>query len=260
MHNQLTILIAELVGSPDTLLTVGTMDGIDESETLRLDRVGALILGVAQQAGWHAGPQSEDDERDQVAQSHGSSASFVKHRSRASSNRVIGSIGLDESASLTGGGEVIQEDEEENRSGDMDEGVSTVGPSHQVGVVEEPVLDWSLNEDAQSLLNVNKLQSMLSGNINSSLYKGEGCEGSTKLVDLQKEKKESETKPLQKRDVGIEGQWRVCMGPLGSKHHITQMEGECDYQRMSGRRSHLPSRSKPNTRLQRGKETFVADG
>lgn len=65
----------------------------------------------------------------------------------------------------------------------MDEGVSTVGPSHQVGSVEEPVLDWSLNEEAQSLLNVNKLQSMLSGNINSSLYKGEGCEGSTKLVD-----------------------------------------------------------------------------
>lgn len=128
------------------------MNSIDESETLRLHRIRAVVIRIAQQARWHARPECKNDKGDQIAKSHGPSARFIKHRPGASSNAIIAAIHPGHGAPPAGGGEIVEEHKEKNGSGNMNEGVDAVSPSHQGRILEEPLLNWALNEDTQSLL------------------------------------------------------------------------------------------------------------
>jgi hypothetical protein len=47
---------------------------------------------------------------------------------------------------LAGCGEVVEDDEEEDGSGDMDEGIDPVDPMEQSRMLEEPVLDGEFPE------------------------------------------------------------------------------------------------------------------
>lgn len=77
---QLTILVAELVRGPDAALAIRPVDRVDESVRLGLLCVRALVVRVAQQPGWHAGPAREDDKGEEVAHGHRPSPLLIQRR------------------------------------------------------------------------------------------------------------------------------------------------------------------------------------
>jgi hypothetical protein len=66
----------------------------------------------------------------------------------------------------------------------MDEGVHSVGPSHERGTREEPPLHGGLDEDAQLLFDVDDLQSMFSSRVNRGCLQRYCGDGAAKLVYL----------------------------------------------------------------------------
>lgn len=148
------------------------MDRVDEAVALGLLGVLAVVLRVAQQARRHARPQREDDEGEQVAQRHGPPARLVQPGARVAEEARVGAVGADERAPLARGGEVVQDHEEEDGAGDVDERVDAVGPLHQRRVLEEPLLDGDLEEEPEGLLEVDDLQRVLAGDVDRLLDEG----------------------------------------------------------------------------------------
>lgn len=120
------------------------MDGVDEPETLRFRGIFTVVVGVAEESWRHAWPQSENDKGNEVAHRHRASTRLIKGRTSAI-------VVVDDSAghgmALAGCREVVEHDEEEDSSGDMDEGIDPVDPMEQSRMLEEPVLDGKFPED-----------------------------------------------------------------------------------------------------------------
>lgn len=185
-----TVLVAELVGSPDTAITILSVHGIDKAIRLGLLRVLAIVGGVAEESGRHAGPEGEDDKGQKVAHGHGTSTALVHIWAKVAdevapvADKSASTVILVDAGPRASGGDVEEDDEEENGAGDVDEGVSSVRPLENCRVSKEPALDHGLNEDAQALLNVNNLKGMLASSVDRAGLEGYSCEGSSKLVDL----------------------------------------------------------------------------
>lgn len=87
---KLTVLVTEPVRSPHAALAVCTMNRIDETVTLGLLRVRAIVGRVAQQPRWHAGPTREYDKCEEVAHGHGPSPLLIQGRVERRSTRRAG--------------------------------------------------------------------------------------------------------------------------------------------------------------------------
>jgi hypothetical protein len=80
---------------------------------------------------------------------------------------------------------IVEEPYKENDgTGNVDEGVYTVGPAHEEGVVEEPALKGGLVEEVQTLLEVDKLESVPACDVDGAFDHCYGAEGAAELVDL----------------------------------------------------------------------------
>ena len=79
---------------------------------------------------------------------------------------------------------VEKEDEEEDGTRDVDEGVDAVGPVHERGMFEEPVLDGEFPEDMETLFEMDDLQGVTAGDVDCVLDHSHGGKGATELVDL----------------------------------------------------------------------------
>lgn len=175
-----SILVAEFVRGPHTALAIAAVDSVNKAKALGLGGIGAVVVGVAQQARGHAGPEREDEKGDEVAGGHGASSSLVQG---GSSGNVVGLDTARQDTALAGSGEVEEHDQEKDSAGDMDEGVDAVNPMKDVGMGEEPLLDRQLPEDVQSLLEVDELKSMATGDIDSALDEGQCSDGTADLID-----------------------------------------------------------------------------
>lgn len=177
----LTILVAELVGCPDTALASLAVDSIDKAVTLRLGSIIAIILRIAQQSRRHTRPKRKNHKSNQVAHGHSPPSGLVQSRS---SGNITLPDSAGQNAALARGGEVVQGDEEENGTGDVDEGVYAVDPVQKEGARQEPSLEGQFPEDVQVLLEVDELQSVFAGHVDGSFDESQGCEGSAYLIDL----------------------------------------------------------------------------
>jgi len=83
-----------------------------------------------------------------------------------------------------GRGGVKEHDQEEDCARDVDEGVDLVGPPHEHGMGEEPLLERGLDKDAEVLLEVDYLQRMFASGVDRGRLKSDSREGTAKLVDL----------------------------------------------------------------------------
>ena len=185
-----TVLVAELVGSPDTAITILSVHGIDKAIRLGLLGVLAVVGGVAEESGRHAGPKGEDDKGQEVAHGHGTSPALVHIWAEVAdevapvADKRASSMVLVDAGPGASGGDVEEDDKEEDGAGDMDEGVGSVRPLENCRVRKEPALENGLNEDAQALLHMNDLKGMSARSIDRVRLEGYSCEGSPKLVDL----------------------------------------------------------------------------
>lgn len=162
------------------------MHGIHEAEALGLAGVGAVVVGVAQETGRHAGPEGEDDKGQQVAGGHGAAAGLVQGGTgRVPANVLIAAELRRDGAALAGGGDEVEDDEEEDGARDVDKGVNAVDPVHHGGHLQKVLLDWHLDEDVEALLQVDELERMLARHVDGSLVEGERGEGAADLVHLQ---------------------------------------------------------------------------
>lgn len=73
------VLVAELVCCPHAGFARCTVHSVDEAEAAGFFSYGAWDVGVREETWWHAGPEGEDDEGDQVARGHGSAPSGVEN-------------------------------------------------------------------------------------------------------------------------------------------------------------------------------------
>lgn len=78
-----------------------------------------------------------------------------------------------------------EENEEQDRAGDMDEAIDSVCPVEKQGVPYEPPLNVKFVEDVQALLQMNDLKSMSAGDIDSAFNHCDSTKGTAQLVDLQ---------------------------------------------------------------------------
>lgn len=190
LRSKHTVLVAELVGSPDTAITILSVHGIHKSIGLGLLGVLAVVGGVAEESGRHAGPESKYDEGQKVAHGHGTSPALVHIRAEVvdevapvADKGASAMVLVDAGAGASGGG-VEENDKEENGAGNVDEGVGSVRPLEDGRVSKEPALDNGLDKDAQALLHMNNLKGMLARGIDCAGLESYSCEGSSKLVDL----------------------------------------------------------------------------
>lgn len=190
---ELTVLVAEPVRRPHTAVAVLAVDRVDEPVALGLLGVLSRVVGRAEQPRGHAGPKGKDDEGEEVAHGHGAASLLVDIRAKGSDQgapvpqgRRAGLRLLKESALRARRRHVEEDDEVEDGAGDVDERVGTVGPSHQLGVAEEPLLDRGLDEDAEPLLDVDHLEGVLAGRVDRRGLEGDGGEGTSELVDLSR--------------------------------------------------------------------------
>jgi hypothetical protein len=174
-------LVAELVRCPHTALACFAVYSVDKPIALRLSSVVTVVLWVTQKTRGHARPESEDDEGNQVAHGHGSSSRLVQSRT---GGNVVSPDTAGHDLALASGGEVVQEDEKENSSRNMNERVDAVDPVEESGTLEEPLLERQLPEDMQTLLEVNELKSMFASHMNGAFYESQSREGPAELVDL----------------------------------------------------------------------------
>lgn len=131
---KLTILVAKLVRRPDAALAGRAMHGIHKPKALSLTGIGAVVVGIAQETGRHAGPEGEDDESQQIAGGHGAAAGLVQGGAgRVPANVLVAAELGGDGAALAGGGDEVEDDEEEDGARDVDEGVDAVDPVHHGG-------------------------------------------------------------------------------------------------------------------------------
>jgi hypothetical protein len=78
-----------------------------------------------------------------------------------------------------------EENEEQDRAGDMDEAVDSVCPVEKQGVLYEPALNVKFVEDVQALLQMDDLKSMSAGDVDSAFDHCDSTEGAAKLIDLR---------------------------------------------------------------------------
>jgi len=81
-------------------------------------------------------------------------------------------------------GVVEQPYEEQDSSGDVDEGVYAVCPVHEEGVAQEPCLDLQLVKYVEVLFEVDELEGVAAGDGYGAFYHCYCGEGSAELVDL----------------------------------------------------------------------------
>lgn len=183
---RLTILVAELVRGPNAALAIRTVNSVDESVALGLLRARALVVRVAQQSRRHARPTREDDEGEEVAHGHRASSLLIQgrvERGPAVRCRLARQCALCVTPRPCRR-EVVEDDEEENTPWNVDERVRPVGPVHQRCVLQEPLLDGSLDEDVQPLFQVDELQGVSTSNVDGRLIHCQGADGPTDLVHL----------------------------------------------------------------------------
>lgn len=184
-----SVLVAEAVGGPNTALAVLAVHGIDEAIGQGLRGIGALVRGIAQQAGRHARPGCENDEGEQVAHGHRSPPPLVHVRvqptdsSMQSRGRCALCRGLLEVLPGASRGDIVHDDQEEDRAGDVDERVGSVGPVHEVWSLEEPSLNRKLDKEMKALLEVDQLQGVSASDVDSGVVEEQGGESTAKLVD-----------------------------------------------------------------------------
>ena len=142
-----SVLVAELVLRPDAALALGAVHGIHEAVGARLRADCAGDGGVGKEARGHTRPESEYDERDQVTRRHGPASRGVEFRAGAGDVVVSWAGVCGQVDAVLCGGVEEEPDEEEDGSGDVDEGVDAVCPVHEEGVLEEPALDVEFEED-----------------------------------------------------------------------------------------------------------------
>ena len=78
-----------------------------------------------------------------------------------------------------------EENEEQDRAGDVDEAVDSVCPVEEQGVLYKPPLNVKFVEYVQALLQVDDLKSMSAGDIDSAFHHCDSTEGTTQLIDLR---------------------------------------------------------------------------
>jgi len=140
------VLVAEAVLGPDGALARAAVHGVDEAVAAGHGARGPRDVGGGQEAGWHAGPQREDGEGEEVAGGHCAAAGGVEGGIGAGGAGAGtgaagggggggGGKGLREGegavrvgAGWGGGGVVVEPDEEEDGPRNVDEGVDAVGP------------------------------------------------------------------------------------------------------------------------------------
>jgi hypothetical protein len=161
------------------------MHCVYKTVSTRLISHGAGNIRVGQKTRRHAGPKGEDDKGEEVADGHCTAAGGVEFWS---SGGAVGFayrfVGEGKFEAVACRGIVKEEDEEKNRSGDVDEGVYAVGPVHEEWVLEEPVLHGKLPEDVEALLEVDDLKGMLAGDVDGGVDQSHCGKGTTELVDL----------------------------------------------------------------------------
>lgn len=186
-----TVLVGKPVCRPHAAGSVLAVHRVDKAKTLGLVGIGSRVRRVTQQPGRHAGPRGEDDKGNQIAHGHGPPALLVEirrqlpHLGTPSSRRHALGADAVQAGTGPGGGDVEEDGEEQDAAGNVDEGVDAVGPVHECRVRHEPLLDGTLDKDAQTLLEVDELQRVPSCNVDGSLVNQDDCaEGSCELVDL----------------------------------------------------------------------------
>ena len=185
-----TILVAKLVRSPDTAIAILSVHGIDKAIRPGLLCVLAVVGGVAEKSGRHAGPEGEDNKGQKVAHGHGASPALVHIWAEVGdevapvADKSAPTVVLVDAGARASSGDVEEDDEEHDGAGDVDEGICTVRPLENCRVSKEPALDDGLKEGAQTLLHMDNLKGMLARGVDCAGLESYGCEGSSKLVDL----------------------------------------------------------------------------
>lgn len=181
----LTILIAEAVLRPDAAFAAFPVHRIHESEAARFVAYGTADGFIAQKTRWHARPEREDNKRNQVAHRHRPPPSLEQLRARWTTlNRSHSLSGLALIHTVAGGREKVEPNEEQDRSGDVDERVDAIDPCHEDGILQEEALDSGLVENAQRLFGVDDLQGMPAGDVDGAFDECKSCESASHLVDL----------------------------------------------------------------------------
>lgn len=82
-------------------------------------------------------------------------------------------------------GHVVHDDQEQDRSGDVNEGIGSVRPVHESWSIEEPSLNWKLDEHMEALLEVDQLQCVSPRDIDGGIVEKQGGESAAKLINLE---------------------------------------------------------------------------
>ena len=186
----LTILIAESILRPDTTSAFFAMHSINKSVAFRNFSLRPIIFGVAEQARWHARPNCENDESEQITDCHRPSTCFIQPRARRPARTTQGlrvavsALVLDKS--IARDSVIVQPDQEGDRTRNMNERIQPVYVHHEEGVGHEKLLDWDFPEDVEMFFDLDELEGMTTRDMHRAFDKGNGSERSTKLVDLLK--------------------------------------------------------------------------
>jgi hypothetical protein len=180
----LTILVAEPIRRPHTAIAIHSMDGINKAKALGLSGVLARVVVCAQKTRRHARPKCKDDEGEKVAHRHRPPPALVNVRAKGADHRppVLQRRGpamrLFKEVSLWPCRCCVEQNyEEQDGAGDVDEGVGPIGPPHQDGMGEEPLLNIGLDEDAEGLFPVDDFESMLARRVNRRFLERNSREG-----------------------------------------------------------------------------------
>lgn len=123
------VLVAKFVLGPHAAFAGGAVHRVDEAEGAGFLADGAGNVWVREQARRHAGPESEDDEGDEVADGHCAAAGFVEARASGTAVGVAeGLVVQREVQAAIRGGVVEEPDQEEDGAGDVNEGIDAIRP------------------------------------------------------------------------------------------------------------------------------------
>lgn len=185
-NSRRTVLVAEPVCCPNAALATGAVNSVDKAKALGLFSVRPVVIGIAQQPRRHAGPEGEDDKGQQVAHGHGATTGFVEGRTgRAVSWDIVARQPIGNGTATSGGGDVVEDDEEENGTRDMNKGVDSVDPTHGGGILQEVLLDRNLDKHVEGLFQMNDLQGVSASHIDGPFDESDGRESATELIDLK---------------------------------------------------------------------------
>jgi hypothetical protein len=155
------------------------MDCVNETVLSRLLSAWSHDILITQKAGWHAWPQGENNKGNQIAHGHCPSPCLVQSWSRGAPGNFSA---ITERGLLTC--VVVEQNQEEDGSWNVDERVSSIYPDHKVGILEEEVLNAKLPENMESFFEVYEFESVFSGYMYSALNECYCCYCAADLVDL----------------------------------------------------------------------------